>query len=37
VADSGLSELKDASLLVSGAEWAELSKPAPELRGFLRS
>src|SRR5712691_11489796 len=32
----GLPELKDASLLVSAAEWAELSGPAPELRGFLR-
>ena len=32
----GLPELKDARLLVSAAEWAELSKPAPELRGFLR-
>jgi glyoxylase-like metal-dependent hydrolase (beta-lactamase superfamily II) len=32
----GLPELTDARLLVSAAEWAELSKPAPELRGFLR-
>jgi N-acyl homoserine lactone hydrolase len=32
----GLRELKDSDLLVSAAEWAELSKPAPELRGFLR-
>ncbi len=32
----GLPELKDARLLVSAAEWAELSKPGPELRGFLR-
>jgi glyoxylase-like metal-dependent hydrolase (beta-lactamase superfamily II) len=32
----GLRELKDARLLVSAAEWAELSGPAPELRGFLR-
>ena len=32
----GIAELKDAALLVSAAEWAELSKAAPELRGFLR-
>jgi N-acyl homoserine lactone hydrolase len=32
----GLAELKDAGLLVSAAEWGELSKAAPELRGFLR-
>jgi N-acyl homoserine lactone hydrolase len=32
----GLRELKDSDLLVSAAEWAELSKAAPELRGFLR-
>lgn len=32
----GLAELKDADLLVSAAEWRELSKAAPELRGFLR-
>jgi len=32
----GLGELKDADLLVSTAEWGELSKVAPELRGFLR-
>ena len=32
----GLPELTDADLLVSAAEWAELSGPAPELRGFLR-
>jgi glyoxylase-like metal-dependent hydrolase (beta-lactamase superfamily II) len=32
----GLPELTDASLLVSAAEWAELSKAGPELRGFLR-
>lgn len=32
----GLTQLTDADLLVSAAEWAELSKPAPELRGFLR-
>jgi glyoxylase-like metal-dependent hydrolase (beta-lactamase superfamily II) len=25
-----------SDLLVSAAEWAELSKPGPELRGFLR-
>jgi N-acyl homoserine lactone hydrolase len=33
----GLPELSGADILVSAAEWAELSKPAPELRGFLRS
>jgi N-acyl homoserine lactone hydrolase len=33
----GLPELTDANLLVSAAEWAELSKPGPELRGFLRT
>jgi N-acyl homoserine lactone hydrolase len=32
----GLPELRGANLLVAEAEWAELSKPAPELRGFLR-
>ncbi len=32
----GLAELTGSDLLVSAAEWAELSKPAPELRGFLR-
>ncbi len=32
----GLRELKAADLLVASAEWAELSKAAPELRGFLR-
>jgi glyoxylase-like metal-dependent hydrolase (beta-lactamase superfamily II) len=32
----GLPELTGADLLVSAAEWAELAKPAPELRGFLR-
>jgi N-acyl homoserine lactone hydrolase len=32
----GIAELKEADLLVSAAEWAELSKPAPEPRGFLR-
>ncbi len=31
----GLAELADADLLVSAAEWAELSRPGPELRGFL--
>ena len=33
----GLAELADAELLVAAAEWAELAKPAPEPRGFLRS
>ena len=33
----GLPELTGSDLLVSAAEWAELSKPGPELRGFLRS
>jgi N-acyl homoserine lactone hydrolase len=33
----GLPELTGADLLVSAAEWAELSKPGPELRGFLRT
>ena len=33
----GLPELTGCDLLVSAAEWAELAKPAPELRGFLRS
>ena len=33
----GLAELTGSDLLVSAAEWAELAKPAPELRGFLRS
>ena len=32
----GLQDLTGADLLVSAAEWAELSKPGPELRGFLR-
>ena len=32
----GLAELKDTDLLVSTAEWGELSKVAPEPRGFLR-
>jgi N-acyl homoserine lactone hydrolase len=33
----GLRELGGADLLVAAAEWAELSKPAPEPRGFLRA
>jgi N-acyl homoserine lactone hydrolase len=33
----GLAELAGSELLVSAAEWAELAKPAPELRGFLHS
>jgi N-acyl homoserine lactone hydrolase len=33
----GLRELTGSELLVSAAEWAELAKPAPELRGFLNS
>ena len=33
----GLPELTGCELLVSQAEWAELAKPGPELRGFLRS
>ena len=33
----GLAELTGADLLVSAAEWAELAKPGPEQRGFLRS
>ena len=32
----GLPELTGSDVLVSAAEWAELSKPGPELRGFLR-
>jgi glyoxylase-like metal-dependent hydrolase (beta-lactamase superfamily II) len=32
----GLRELTDSELLVSAAEWAELTGPVPELRGFLR-
>jgi N-acyl homoserine lactone hydrolase len=32
----GLPELTDSDLLVSAAEWAELARPVPELRGFLR-
>jgi N-acyl homoserine lactone hydrolase len=32
----GLPELRGADLLVAEAEWAELSKLRPELRGFLR-
>src|SRR6266702_7688458 len=33
----GLAELTGADVMVSAAEWAELSRPGPELRGFLRS
>jgi N-acyl homoserine lactone hydrolase len=33
----GLPELRGADLLVAEAEWAELSKLAPEPRGFLRA
>jgi N-acyl homoserine lactone hydrolase len=33
----GLAELAGSDMLVSAAEWAELAKPGPELRGFLRS
>ena len=33
----GLGELAGSDLLVSAAEWAEMAKPAPELRGFLTS
>lgn len=33
----GLPELTGANLLVSAAEWAELARPGPELRGFLRT
>lgn len=32
----GIAGLKDADLLVSAAEWAQLFKAAPEPRGFLR-
>jgi N-acyl homoserine lactone hydrolase len=32
----GLAELRDAEVLVSAAEWAELSRPAPEPRGYMR-
>jgi len=32
----GLPELTGTKLLVSAAEWAELSRPGPEQRGFLR-
>src|SRR5215470_15805348 len=32
----GLPELTGADLLVTAAEWAELARRAPELRGFLR-
>src|SRR5215468_10275345 len=33
----GLPELTGADLLVTAAEWAELARPGPELRGFLRT
>jgi len=33
----GLAELTGSELLVPALEWAELAKPVPELRGFLRS
>jgi N-acyl homoserine lactone hydrolase len=33
----GLPELAGSELVVSAAEWAELAKPVPELRGLLRS
>ena len=33
----GLPELTSSDVLVSAAEWAELARPGPELRGFLRS
>jgi N-acyl homoserine lactone hydrolase len=33
----GLAELKDTELMVSSAEWRELSGVAPEARGFLRA
>jgi glyoxylase-like metal-dependent hydrolase (beta-lactamase superfamily II) len=33
----GLPELGGADLLVAAAEWAELSRPVPEPRGFLRN
>jgi glyoxylase-like metal-dependent hydrolase (beta-lactamase superfamily II) len=32
----GVPELRGADLLVAETEWAELAKPAPEARGFLR-
>jgi N-acyl homoserine lactone hydrolase len=32
----GIRELSRADLLVARAEWAELARPAPEARGFLR-
>lgn len=32
----GIAELRNADLIVSAAEWAELAKAAPEPRGFLR-
>jgi glyoxylase-like metal-dependent hydrolase (beta-lactamase superfamily II) len=33
----GLPVLSGADVVVSAAEWGELSRPAPELRGFLRN
>ena len=33
----GLGELAGSDLLVSASEWAELARPTPELRGFLRN
>ena len=33
----GLRQLAGSELVVSAAEWAELARPGPELRGFLRS
>jgi glyoxylase-like metal-dependent hydrolase (beta-lactamase superfamily II) len=33
----GLRELTGTRLLVSAAEWAELVRPGPELRGFMRN
>ena len=33
----GLGELSSSNLIVSADEWAELAKPGPEMRGFLRS
>jgi N-acyl homoserine lactone hydrolase len=33
----GLPELTGTRLLVSDAEWTEVSKPLPEMRGFLKS
>lgn len=34
---SQVADLTGADLLVSAVEWAELAKPGPELRGFMRS